>query len=106
MINCINDHQLTATVVRIEWERIIVSIDIKLSFAPGVDKTEPLQFYAVNGLFCAKALFEAEQISDDHYRLSMNLTNPGDVRCLPWREHFGNCRCGSGIHCKLGRPIP
>ena len=83
MINCINDHQLTATVVRIEWERIIVSIDVKLSFASGVDKTEPLQFYAVNGLFCAKALFEAEQISDDHYRLSMNLTNPGDVRCLP-----------------------
>lgn len=83
MINCINDHQLTATVVRIEWERIIVSIDVKLSFASGVDKSEPLQFYAVNGLFCAKALFEAEQISDDHYRLSMNLTNPGDVRCLP-----------------------
>ena len=46
MINCINDHQLTATVVRIEWERIIVSIDVKLSFASGVDKSEPLQFYA------------------------------------------------------------
>lgn len=83
MINSINDRLATATVVGIHWERITVFIDVKMDFAPQFDQSAPLQFYAVNGLFAAKAIFKAEKLEDSLYRLSINLTNPGDVRCLP-----------------------
>ncbi len=83
MINCINDRLVTATVVGIHWERIIVSIDLKLEFAPGADRESPLQFYAVNGLYSAKAQFNTKILDGGIYRLTLNLTNPGDIRCLP-----------------------
>lgn len=83
MINCINNHLVSATVVGIHWERIIVSIDLKVRFAEGADRESPIQFYAVNGLYSAKAQFQTEILADDVYRLSLNFTNPGDTRCLP-----------------------
>lgn len=83
MNNLIDVNLVTATVVGISWERITVYIDIKLDVADELNKTDELQFYAVNGLYAAKAIFRKEKLDDDTYRLSINLTNPGDVRCLP-----------------------
>lgn len=83
MINCINSHFVTATVVNIHWERITAFIDLKLEFSGEADRESPLQFYAVNGLFSAKAQFRTEILDNGLYRLSVNFTNPGDVRCLP-----------------------
>ncbi|MDD5952286.1 MAG: CDP-glycerol glycerophosphotransferase family protein [Oscillospiraceae bacterium] len=83
MINCTHDHLASATVVGMHWERITVLIDVRVEFAPGVSQNEPLQFYAVNGLYSAKALFQASRLEPNLYRLSLNLTNPGDLRCLP-----------------------
>lgn len=82
MNNCMNERRLTASVINIKWERITVYMDVKLEFKNAEDSKKELEFYAVNGLYKAKAFFKKEKISQDTIRLSLNITNPGDCKCL------------------------
>ena len=83
MNNLISKHLVIANVERIYWERITVYLDVRLNFTEKPDILTDLSFYAVNGLNAAKAIFAQEKIEENLYRLSLNITNPGDVRCLP-----------------------
>ena len=76
-------HDITATAVAVSWERIFLSIDVKIEYHERADRQTPLVFYAVNGLNRAKAIYKSIPLTDDTYRLVMNITNPGDCRCLP-----------------------
>lgn len=83
MNNLIDRNLVTATVTDVYWERITVFIDIKLDIEDKLVNPEELAFYAVNGLYASKAIFKKEKLENYTYRLSINVTNPGDVRCLP-----------------------
>lgn len=83
MKSVIPDNLVKATVVDINWERINLYIDIRIEFCSGSDKETPLDFYAVNAKFQAKAKFDYKILEDGTYRLYLNITNPGYDRCLP-----------------------
>ena len=83
MENLIENRLLSATVIGIEWERVTAYFDVRVEFSDEADKTKPLVFYAVNGVYQARAVFRQERISGDIYRLSLNVTNPGNARCIP-----------------------
>lgn len=73
---------VSAAVIGISWERVTVSLDVKLERKDGFGKGEPLYFYAVNGKYKAKAYFEQQQLENGVVRLSLNITNPGDCKNL------------------------
>ena len=83
MNNCISEQLVTAIVTRVYWERITVFIDVKLEIEEKNIEVDQLKFYAVNGLYDAKAIFESEKLENNLYRLSINITNPGNKACLP-----------------------
>ena len=74
---------MSASVINICWERIIVHLDLVLDFHCSDISKNDLKFYAVNGLCSAKAIFEVSEMKGNQIRLSLNVTNPGDKRCLP-----------------------
>ncbi len=83
MKNLTGSGLLSATVVGIRWERVTVTFDVKVVFSEEADRTQPLVFYAVNGAFQARAVFRQEGVEGDLYTVSLNVTNPGNARCVP-----------------------
>lgn len=81
MNNLIDKKLVKATVKNMKWERITVILDVEIEAASSVD-VDKLTFYAVNGLFKARAFFKIEKLENGLLRLSLNVTNPGDCRCL------------------------
>ena len=83
MENLTQSQLVNATVVDIEWERVTMYLDVRVEFSEEADKSKPLIFYAVNGAYKARAVFRQESINGNMYRLSLNVTNPGNARCVP-----------------------
>lgn len=83
MNNLVDQALIDAEIINIYWERINLYIDVEIHAGKDFDKHIPVDFYALNGKRFAKAKFETERISDNVYRLSLNITNPGYNRCLP-----------------------
>lgn len=88
MQNRLGENLLTATVISIEWERVTVHIDVKLTYHNGMRKEIPLVFYAVNGSYAANVTFKQKKIAEDVVRISTNITNPGECKCLPMGNYF------------------
>lgn len=82
MKNCIDEQLVKATVVGIKWERVTVFLDVKLEKKPGLEPDTELVFYAINGIYKARAYFKQQPLEDGIVRLSLNITNPGDCQCL------------------------
>ena len=51
-------------------------------------KGEKFDVYAVDQNFHAKARFKQTIVDEEHIRLSMNMTNPGNCECLPMGSYF------------------
>ena len=83
MENLTENHFVDATVITIEWERVTVYLNVKVEFSKEADRKTPLIFYAVNGAYKARAVFRQESINGNVYRLSLNVTNPGNAHCVP-----------------------
>lgn len=81
--NLTEETLIKAEIINIYWERINLFIDVQINPIKNFDTNVPLDFYALNGKRAAKAKFQAEKISDDIYRLCLNVTNPGYNRCFP-----------------------
>lgn len=83
MESLMKEKLITASVVGIRWERIHMFLDVKVNFSEHADRKTPLEFYAVNKLSAAKAVFKIISIDDDIYHLTVNITNNGEKRCIP-----------------------
>lgn len=83
MINRMNENLISSEVVDINWERIIVHITVKIQYSKGFDKETPLDFYLVAAFYKANAKFKAEKIDEETYELTLNVTNPGYIMCVP-----------------------
>ena len=92
------ENELTRVkIVKIYWERVNLFMEIETEYSadgPGVDE---LDFFLVDAQFGARAQFYREMHSESAARLSLNITNPGNCRCLPpGRYQMWACR-GSEI---------
>jgi CDP-ribitol ribitolphosphotransferase len=108
ILNLISDQNLLSVkVVDISWERINLYIDIKIDFSENVDKNIPLDFYAVNGKFLAKAKFKVSILENGNYRLYLNITNPGYNRCLSRGNYYISVCQGDNelAHCMTDESI-
>ena len=83
MQSLVSEKIIKATVEKITWERIFLYLDVKVEYLKDMDKEQPLEFYAVNGLHQAKVFFRYEKLPNDVYRLKCNVTNNGENRCIP-----------------------
>lgn len=86
MKNLVKKHFVSAVVTQIGWERIWLHLEVQLSFSQEkMRKNGEFAFYLVdNRTLCAHArlqVVEAEE--NDRYHLRVNVTNPGNCRCLP-----------------------
>ncbi len=82
MKNCVEEQFVKATIIGMEWERVIVHMNVKLEINDEKLDRDSFMYYAVNGLYKARAMFKANVLEDGTLRLSMNITNPGDCQCL------------------------
>ena len=83
MISKVSEHQLSAKVVAIHWERIFLHIDVKIETSKGFNASKPLIFYVVNGLYKVKCIPKYVINDDGIYTLTMNITNNGENRVFP-----------------------
>ena len=80
MKNLLSEHRVDAVISQIVWERIIIHFTIKVRVTTGDNL--PLQFYMVSANGFANAELKVNEIRDDEYHVSINVTNPGYCRCL------------------------
>lgn len=83
MKNRLSEHLVFAEVKDITWERIICHISIQVTCQNGFTPERPLDFYLVTPYGKANAKLKQEKVEDGLYRLSINVTNPGYITCLP-----------------------
>lgn len=74
---------LTATVCKIDWERIHLHLYVKIEYAQGADRKAPLHFYFVDSLYRGQAKAKIIDVQDDVYHLKLNITNRGNKECVP-----------------------
>ena len=82
MQNRLVEKLLTATIISIVWERVTVHIDVQLEYKGSAFPEKELDFYAVDKSFLAGALFQLKVIQKNVVRISLNITNTGDCKCL------------------------
>jgi len=82
MKNCLEEQRVKATIIGMEWERVTVHMEVQLEVTDEQIEKDSLIYYAVNGLYKAKAMFKVAFLEDNRVKLSMNITNPGDCQCL------------------------
>lgn len=84
----IDEGLVTARIVDINWERIFLSFDIKVTLAEGYECPDSMDFYVVNNVDKAKVKLKVLSVKDGIYRAQMNVTNNGENRAVP----IGNYR--------------
>lgn len=83
MQNLISEKNLTATIIKIHWERVLLYLDVKIEFGSNEDKTEELDFFAVDEMFYSPAEFKVLSVENDVFHLRLNVTNNGENICVP-----------------------
>ncbi len=81
--DCSGARLVTATLTGIDWERIIMHLTLHMDYAPDFDPSVPLEFYLVTAYYKPNGRFQAEQLDEQTYRLTMNVTNPSFCSCVP-----------------------
>lgn len=78
-----------AAVRKIYWERVTVHIEMDVDDHRSIKKPNMFEFFLLNEDYKSVAKFQKQEVSPGKYHLWMNVTNPGNCRCLP----AGSYRC-------------
>lgn len=80
----IKESGMVLTVTNIIWERINLTLEVQVE-QNGQKKydMDTLEFYGVNGLGEARIRFKTEVLNQEYVRLKVNITNNGEVHCVP-----------------------
>lgn len=85
------EQKISATVVKIEWERVFLHLYVRVvqnDMSYPLDRNA-LAFYAVDKLlYEAQAGFRVMEIQGDVYHLRLNVTNNGEHKCVPAGEYL------------------
>lgn len=76
-----------AAVNRITWERIFLTLEVEVDYPDNPTPDIPLVFYLVNDQYGAEARFKQEQLDGGRYRLTLNITNQGENRCVSFGQY-------------------
>ncbi len=76
-----------ATVDKITWERIFLTFEVTVEYPNNPTPDIPLIFYLVNEEYGAEARFKQEQLGGGRYRLTLNITNQGENRCVSFGQY-------------------
>lgn len=87
MESYIEEKRITATVMAVRWERIFLYLDVKVTFSSPQERDGKLYFYAVDAMYYSPASFQVIEVTDDVYRLKLNVTNGGENACVPSSEY-------------------
>lgn len=80
----IKESGVSATVENIEWERIHLTLTVRLKFEENkICNVDELAFYAVNNLGGCGIKFDVSRVESDLVKLHVNVTNNGEIRCVP-----------------------
>lgn len=79
----IEESGVKAVVTDICWERIFLSIYVRLELANSKYPAEQLEYYAVDELGTAGVKFNVVSEKDGIYELRVNVTNNGLNQCIP-----------------------
>lgn len=89
-MNCLMDKKyVTAAVKRIYWERVILHLDVEVYDHRSIKQKDVFEFYLLDENYSVVARFRKEETFPGKYHCWMNITNPGNCRCLP----MGSYRC-------------
>jgi len=83
----IDRNLMSATVVKIDWERIFLYISVKIDYAEGADRESPLGFYFVDEEYVCGFKGKIVSSEDDVYRLEINITNNGCQSAILYGEY-------------------
>ena len=83
MENLLGRKILTANIVDIEWERIIMHLTIEVNASDAFDPSIPLDFYLVASFYKANAKFKIDSIEGNTYKISLNVSNAGYCLAVP-----------------------
>ena len=83
MISKVSEHQISAKVVDVYWERIFLHLDIKIETTSDFDSSAPIYFCTVNELYSAKCIPNYTINDKGIYTLTINITNNGENRVFP-----------------------
>ncbi len=79
--NRIDEHRVTVRVVKLHFERVWLVADLEISFHNSFQ--QPVELYLAELSSGSAVQFERRLEKDDLFRFALNITNPGDCRCLP-----------------------
>lgn len=82
MKKLITEEVCTATVVDISWERIFMTLEVKLENFENKTPDVPILFYFVSGIGEANARFKQKILPNGNYQLTLNITNQGENHCV------------------------
>ena len=97
MKNRMNEELLFAEIRDITWDNILLHADVRIVRNDRINRE--LQFYMVTDRFRAGAAFDARQ-ENDIWHLTLNVTNPGNCRCLPDGRYMLIACSGEEILCR------
>ncbi len=100
MQNLLEQQQISAQITDIQWERIICHMTVQVTYHTNFQAEEPLDFYLVTTYGKANAKFASEDLGGGTYHLSINVSNPGYVMCLPTGSYTVYICQGNNILCK------
>ena len=83
MISKVSEHQISAKVVDVYWERTFLHLDIKIETTSDFDSSAPVYFCVVNELYSAKCIPDYTINDKGIYSLTMNITNNGENHVFP-----------------------
>ena len=73
-----------AVITDIQWERIFLSLYVRLEIESGKNvSADTLDYYAVDELGMAGVKFEVKPVKENEYVLCVNITNNGTNECIP-----------------------
>ena len=74
---------ISAAVKRIYWERVTLHMDVEIYDTRSIKQPNVFEFFLLNEDYKVIAKFQKKEDSLGKYHCWMNITNPGNRKCLP-----------------------
>ncbi len=99
MKNRIGEELVPAEIREISWDNILLRLDVQIA-RNSLPAGRGIWFCMVSDQLTAGAVLEAEEETEGLLRLTLNVTNPGNCRCLPAGRYSLYACAGEDVLCR------